>query len=260
VAFGAVVAPSVIDGVSLCALGYAVLSLSVIRMLPVALALAGSGLQSSTLAFLGWFGPRGLASILYMLIVVETDAFAAQAEIESYVALTVLLSTLAHGVSAHPLSVLYGLRDRLGVPDGQDAIAANRKGGVLGEGRVDGQHDAVPEHDRLRARGAPEAAPLAPESARPATAPPPTRRKRRLVRLMALSCSSLASSTRAWRIASRRRVVSAARDRDRGGQEWKTFRRGPFVTFRRDPNSMPKGGRVRLRWTLSLLLVTWLAA
>lgn len=50
---------------------YAVLSLTVIRMLPVALCLAGSGLDARTVGFIAWFGPRGLASIIFGLLAVE---------------------------------------------------------------------------------------------------------------------------------------------------------------------------------------------
>ena len=86
---------------------YAILSLSVVRMVPVALSLARSGLRPATLAFVGWFGPRGLASILYVRIVVG-EGLPASALLESVVTLTVLLSTLGHGVIAYPLARRYG--------------------------------------------------------------------------------------------------------------------------------------------------------
>ena len=87
---------------------YAVLSLTVVRMLPVALGLAEAGLRPATLAFIGWFGPRGLASILYAMIVVEEGLLATGELLESIVMLTVLLSTFAHGVTAYPLARRYG--------------------------------------------------------------------------------------------------------------------------------------------------------
>ena len=86
---------------------YAILSLSVVRMVPVALSLARSGLRPATLAFVGWFGPRGLASILYVRIVVG-EGLPASVLLESVVTLTVLLSTLGHGVTAYPLARRYG--------------------------------------------------------------------------------------------------------------------------------------------------------
>ena len=88
---------------------YALTSLTVVRMAPVALSLARSGLRPATLAFVGWFGPRGLASILYARLVVG-DGLAVSAVIEATVTLTVLLSTLLHGVTAYPLARRYGKR------------------------------------------------------------------------------------------------------------------------------------------------------
>ena len=86
---------------------YALASLSVVRMAPVTLSLVRSGLRPATLAFVGWFGPRGLASILYARIVVG-EGLPASAFLESIVTLTVLLSTCLHGVTAYPLARRYG--------------------------------------------------------------------------------------------------------------------------------------------------------
>ena len=86
---------------------YALASLSVVRMAPVAVSLARSGLRPATVAFVGWFGPRGLASILYARIVVG-EGLPASALLESTVTLTVLLSTFLHGASAYPLARRYG--------------------------------------------------------------------------------------------------------------------------------------------------------
>lgn len=83
---------------------YAVLSLTVVRMLPVALAVIGLGLRPAVIGFVGWFGPRGLASIILALVVVE-DAPDLQGLHEIFLAMTatVLLSVFAHGVTAAPL-------------------------------------------------------------------------------------------------------------------------------------------------------------
>ena len=90
---------------------YALLSLSVIRMLPVALSLLRTRLRSISVLFMGWFGPRGLASIVLGLIVVgEAPLFAGREEMGLVVALTVLLSVLLHGVTAAPLSAVYARR------------------------------------------------------------------------------------------------------------------------------------------------------
>jgi NhaP-type Na+/H+ or K+/H+ antiporter len=87
---------------------YALLSLTVIRMLPVALSLYRTHLRGISVLFAGWFGPRGLASIVLGLIVVEeAPLLPGRDEIELVVASTVLLSVLLHGVTAAPLSAVY---------------------------------------------------------------------------------------------------------------------------------------------------------
>ena len=92
------------------ALAYAVLSLTVIRMIPVAIALAGVGFKPSTVAFIGWFGPRGLASIVFLIVGLEGLAGAAidTGPFAATVAWTVVLSVVLHGLSAGPLAARYG--------------------------------------------------------------------------------------------------------------------------------------------------------
>jgi sodium/hydrogen antiporter len=87
---------------------YAVLSLTVIRMIPVALSLIGSKLDGASVSFIGWFGPRGIASILYLLIVVGRIGTSGYEYMLSVIVLTVLLSVFLHGVSAVPLAYIYG--------------------------------------------------------------------------------------------------------------------------------------------------------
>lgn len=106
--FGAVMVPAAMPHWDGRALIYATLSLTAVRMLPVALSLLGSGLRPVSVAFLSWFGPRGLASILFALLVVEEGRLVSGAMIEAVVLLTVLLSTFAHGISAFPLARRYG--------------------------------------------------------------------------------------------------------------------------------------------------------
>ena len=86
---------------------YAVLSLTLVRMLPVAIAMLGSGARRPTLAFLGWFGPRGLASIVFAVIVIEESNLPHEHLIVLAIYLTVGLSVLAHGLSAAPLADRY---------------------------------------------------------------------------------------------------------------------------------------------------------
>ncbi len=82
---------------------YALLSLTVVRMLPVAVALAGSGLDRKTIAFMGWFGPRGLASIVLGLVyLAEAGNLPGEHSTRHAVMATVLLSIFAHGFSAQP--------------------------------------------------------------------------------------------------------------------------------------------------------------
>lgn len=89
------------------ALAYAVLSLTVIRMIPVAMSLLGAGLDRGTVAFLGWFGPRGIASILYLLMSVLAIGTEGYRKIYSVITLTVLLSIFLHGMSAVPFSKMF---------------------------------------------------------------------------------------------------------------------------------------------------------
>jgi sodium/hydrogen antiporter len=76
-------------------------------MLPVALALIGAGLDRRTVAFIGWFGPRGLASLVFALIAVDELGPQSDAAVVA-IAMTVFLSVLAHGASAAPLAARYG--------------------------------------------------------------------------------------------------------------------------------------------------------
>lgn len=106
--FGALLLPAVFDHLTWQTAVYAVLSLTVIRMLPVALSLIGSGLDLKTVLFVGWFGPRGLASIIFGLLAVEELAAPDTRAVVPVVTLTVLLSVLAHGLTSAPLANRYG--------------------------------------------------------------------------------------------------------------------------------------------------------
>ena len=84
-------------------------SLTVARMLPVALAMLGRGWLPPTIAFTGWFGPRGLATVIFALIALESLGSTALADhILDVASVTVLVSILAHGFSAGPLAARYG--------------------------------------------------------------------------------------------------------------------------------------------------------
>ncbi len=89
---------------------YAVLSLTAIRILPVMLALIGTGMNLYSKVFIGWFGPRGIASILYMLIAINDLGITGYEQLMSVIVLTVLISTFAHGLSAVSMSKQFSSR------------------------------------------------------------------------------------------------------------------------------------------------------
>ena len=104
--FGAVLLGAALEHVSWQTALYAALSLTIVRMLPVAIGLWGTHARPPTVAFIGWFGPRGLASIVFAVIV-EDAHVAHAATIVAATYLTVGLSVFAHGLSAAPLVSRY---------------------------------------------------------------------------------------------------------------------------------------------------------
>jgi NhaP-type Na+/H+ or K+/H+ antiporter len=107
VVFGAVLLGPALRDVTWQVVLYAVLSLTLLRMAPVAIAMLGSGARRPTVAFLGWFGPRGAASIVFALLVLEEGGLPGESLILTTAFVTVGLSVLAHGVSAAPLARRY---------------------------------------------------------------------------------------------------------------------------------------------------------
>jgi NhaP-type Na+/H+ or K+/H+ antiporter len=87
---------------------FAVLALTVARMVPVAIALAGARFDKATVAFIGWFGPRGLASVVFGLIAVDSLAPGDAQLVLGAVTVTVTLSVVVHGISGSPLAQRYG--------------------------------------------------------------------------------------------------------------------------------------------------------
>ncbi|MCO5123146.1 MAG: cation:proton antiporter [Rhizobacter sp.] len=136
---------------TLAAVLYAVASLTLVRMLPVALALRGTGLSRASVLFIGWFGPRGLASIVLGLVYLEQQAaLPGDQTIRLAVIATVLLSILAHGLSALPGIALYAKAVASLPPD-----APERRAGDVDAGKP---HVAAAGHpsDGHRAAGRPE--------------------------------------------------------------------------------------------------------
>ena len=109
VVFGSAVVGQALGNFSWLILLYAVLSLTLIRMLPVFLALAGSGIDTEGKLFIGWFGPRGLASIVFAVIVVNSG-LPDSGPLAMTVVCTIVLSIIAHGITANPWAKAYGAR------------------------------------------------------------------------------------------------------------------------------------------------------
>jgi sodium/hydrogen antiporter len=107
VLFGAILLGPALGELSWELVLYAVLSLTVIRIAPVVIAMLGSHARVPTLGFLGWFGPRGLASIVFAVIVIEESELPHEHLIVLAVYLTVGLSVFAHGLTAAPLADRY---------------------------------------------------------------------------------------------------------------------------------------------------------
>jgi NhaP-type Na+/H+ or K+/H+ antiporter len=107
IVFGAIMLGPALDTVGWSAALYAVLSLTLVRLVPVTIAMLGTGARRPTVGFLGWFGPRGLASIVFAVIIVEDGGLPHEGLVVTTAALTVGLSVLAHGITAAPLSTRY---------------------------------------------------------------------------------------------------------------------------------------------------------
>ena len=113
--FGAALLPEAVDHLSPAVFLYAILSLTVIRMVPIGLSLLGTSLRPPSYLFLGWFGPRGLASILFVLLILEESDVPHRDALLSVTVVTVALSALLHGISAAPFARIYGqLASRMG--------------------------------------------------------------------------------------------------------------------------------------------------
>jgi NhaP-type Na+/H+ or K+/H+ antiporter len=107
IAFGGPILARLLEFVTWPMLLYSVLSLTLIRIVPVLLCLVGTGLGAGAKLFIGWFGPRGLASIVFAVIVFDAGA-PGKETLAVTAACTVLLSVLAHGASANPLIARLG--------------------------------------------------------------------------------------------------------------------------------------------------------
>ena len=107
IVFGAVILGPALGDATWAIAAYAVLSLTLVRMLPVGIAMLGTGARRQTVGFLGWFGPRGLASIVFAVILVEEGGLPHDDVIITAIVITIGLSVLAHGLTAAPLANRY---------------------------------------------------------------------------------------------------------------------------------------------------------
>ncbi len=105
---GLAMIPPVVEHWSVTTTVYAVLSLTVARMLPVAISVIGMRLDVRTILFMGWFGPRGIASILYLLLLVQYLGVSGYETLIATGIQTIVLSVLLHGVTAAPVAEWYG--------------------------------------------------------------------------------------------------------------------------------------------------------
>ena len=110
--FGANLVPPQLQAFTPLALLYALLSLTVIRLIPVAISLIGVRLRPDTTLIMGWFGPRGLASVVFALMAYESFHEAGRGSdlLADTAAWTILLSVVLHGISAVPLANWYARR------------------------------------------------------------------------------------------------------------------------------------------------------
>jgi sodium/hydrogen antiporter len=107
IVFGAVILGPFLDEVTWQLAVYAVVSLTVVRMFPVALAMLGTGARPPTVAFLGWFGPRGLASIVFGVILLDDSDLPHEHTLVLTAVVTIAVSVYAHGITARPLTRRY---------------------------------------------------------------------------------------------------------------------------------------------------------
>jgi NhaP-type Na+/H+ or K+/H+ antiporter len=143
--FGIAAVPFVWSAVTGREVLFGVLALTVLRMVPVAVALVGTHLLRPTVAFVGWFGPRGLASVIFALIALESlEQDDALRTVLATIAFTVLLSVVAHGFSAEPLARRYGAWAKRTNPpiEGEPAPRPRSRRGVP----APANHGAWPPH------------------------------------------------------------------------------------------------------------------
>jgi NhaP-type Na+/H+ or K+/H+ antiporter len=137
IVFGAVMLPPTLDQFDGTMLLYAVLSLAVIRLASVGISLIRTKVKPVTTGFIGWFGPRGVASILYIFTVLEED-LPGESLIYNVVMLTVLISIFAHGMTAAPGAKWYAKRVEGTVSPAEAEVKEVPEMPVRGSARLEG--------------------------------------------------------------------------------------------------------------------------
>ena len=129
VVFGAILVPAVIDRITAAMAVFAILMLTVVRVAAVAAGLFGAVRDYSVILFVGWFGARGVPSILLVLLMLEGSALAGAETAVATATLTILISVVVHGLSAYPLAVWFGAARRAAEADAKEIRNAEPHGG-----------------------------------------------------------------------------------------------------------------------------------
>lgn len=108
VVFGAILVVPAFEGLTVPIALCAVVTLTLGRMIPVWLSLLGSGLEPATVAFIGWFGPRGLASTVFGLLVLQEESLTGRDQLFSVIVIVIVTSVVLHGITAAPFADRYG--------------------------------------------------------------------------------------------------------------------------------------------------------
>ena len=135
--FGFVAIASLTEFLTWQAVAFSLLSLTVLRMVPVAVALIGTGFRRPSVLFIGWFGPRGLASVVFSVIAVESLPMTDELRLVLATAvLTVLLSVVLHGITAGPWAAKYGAWAEREMPPAESAGSVEPTTGRSGVART----------------------------------------------------------------------------------------------------------------------------
>jgi len=145
--FGAAIAPGLIsDGLRWEPIVYAVVSLTVVRMLAVVISLVRRKMHWSSLVFMGWFGPRGLASVAFLILALEwlQEYGYANPLIVATAGWTILLSVVLHGFSAGPVATWYSRKAASfapGSPELQESVPVKGRGGITSPSAISTETD-----------------------------------------------------------------------------------------------------------------------